>query len=309
MERGQALTLLVESATALTPPPGVQEERAHRAFAVSLCAEGVALQSAARSCFPLQVRNVRPLDGASLRYRVEAAVPTWVAPSRYQLRARFPGADVEVAGSVVVGGVEQAVPHALERVGERLVLRASPGALVRVHAGPRGLALASLKARVFPLPAEEGAFRPGLVALVTVPASGVLLLEAAPQSPEAAPQIAGDDAWAGRAARFRLDPLAAGDHVFWWLGGERGAEGGSVQVVLEERGAARIQALRIDGTGLPALTERAALVRPRQGVGCAMATPERTRCSPLWALLVGMGLLAVARSWKLRAGRELKRSE
>ncbi|HEX6242995.1 MAG TPA: hypothetical protein VFZ61_18910, partial [Polyangiales bacterium] len=45
---GGLLTLEVEVATGLTPPPGIQEDRAHRAFGLSLCADGVDLGAGAR---------------------------------------------------------------------------------------------------------------------------------------------------------------------------------------------------------------------------------------------------------------------
>lgn len=79
------LRVTVRVATGLTPPPGVQTERALRGFGLRLCA------SEARVCTPVAVRNVRPLAAHSLAYRVEARLPVGLSPGMYDLELRFPG--------------------------------------------------------------------------------------------------------------------------------------------------------------------------------------------------------------------------
>jgi hypothetical protein len=111
---GGVLQLLVEVATGLTPPPGLQEDRAHRGFSISLCARGLPLGAPERSCFPLVVRNVRPVDARSLRYRIEAPLPVWVAPGRYDLALRFPGGQVELPAGVEVGPLAPGAPPLAE---------------------------------------------------------------------------------------------------------------------------------------------------------------------------------------------------
>src|SRR4051812_11694710 len=48
---GETLSFVVQSATGLTPPPGLQEDRAHRAFSAWLCAQGLPLSAPERACF------------------------------------------------------------------------------------------------------------------------------------------------------------------------------------------------------------------------------------------------------------------
>lgn len=105
---GGMLRLRVRVASGLTPPPGVQSERALRGFALRLCeprseaadsiaesartgAEGGLAGDTAASCLPLTVRNVRPVDAHSLVYRVEAPVPARFPTGVYDVELRYPG--------------------------------------------------------------------------------------------------------------------------------------------------------------------------------------------------------------------------
>lgn len=94
---GDRLQAVVEVASGLTPPPGIQTERALRGFAARACS--------ARGCRPLTVRNVRPLDAHSLLYRVEAPIPRDMGRGLYDLELRFPG-----GGDRVSGGLEVLAP-------------------------------------------------------------------------------------------------------------------------------------------------------------------------------------------------------
>jgi hypothetical protein len=91
---GERLQAVVEVASGLTPPPGVQTERALRGFAARACWR--------RGCRPLTVRNVRPVDAHSLRYRVEAPLPRDLSGGLYDLELRFPGGSGRVIGGLEV---------------------------------------------------------------------------------------------------------------------------------------------------------------------------------------------------------------
>lgn len=90
---GEPLQVELETPHGLTPPPGIQNERALRGFAARLCAEA--------RCVPLPALNVRPRDGWSMVYRVAFSVPAELSAGHYELDVRFPGG---LAGSA--GGVE-----------------------------------------------------------------------------------------------------------------------------------------------------------------------------------------------------------
>ena len=224
---GSTLSLVVEVATALSPPPGIQEERAHRAFAVTLCAEGLPLAAPARVCFPLAVRNLRPLDGNSLRYRVEAPVPLWVAPSTYDLAVRFPGGEARLTQGVRVARSERDLPlPAPVRAasdGYQLEAGARP-ALVRVHVGAAGLSLEGASYEAFPLPGEAG-LRLGFVALISLGAGQRASVSAAPRAARRPLSIATGAGSAADQVQLTALPVPPGGRVFWWLGPESRCRG------------------------------------------------------------------------------------
>jgi hypothetical protein len=80
---GERLRVELETPHGLTPPPGIQNERALRGFAARLCTDV--------RCVPLAALNVRPRDGWSFVYRAEFAVPAELTAGPYQLDVRFPG--------------------------------------------------------------------------------------------------------------------------------------------------------------------------------------------------------------------------
>ncbi|MET0286994.1 MAG: hypothetical protein ABW352_21100 [Polyangiales bacterium] len=94
VQAGTRLRVELESAHGLTPPPGIQNERALRGFSARLCADA--------RCVPLEALDVRPRDGWSLVYRAEFAVPAEVMPGHYALDVRYPGGLAGLTGGVTV---------------------------------------------------------------------------------------------------------------------------------------------------------------------------------------------------------------
>jgi hypothetical protein len=94
VQAGARLQVELESAHGLTPPPGIQNERALRGFAARLCADA--------RCVPLDALDVRPRDGWSLVYRAEFAVPAELEPGHYELDVRYPGGLAGLPGGVTV---------------------------------------------------------------------------------------------------------------------------------------------------------------------------------------------------------------
>jgi hypothetical protein len=105
---GERLAVEFEAAHGLTPPPGIQNERALRGFAARLCSS---------ACVPLAALNVRPRDGWSLLYRVEFAVPAELAAGRYDLDVRFPGAQERAAGAIEIAAAPPAAHPPAVRAG------------------------------------------------------------------------------------------------------------------------------------------------------------------------------------------------
>jgi hypothetical protein len=115
---GDALVVRVRVPAALTPPPGVQQERALSGWYAELIGDGLVLASAALAHrHSLPVISVRPDTGSSLVYRVRLAVPAYAAPGSYALSLRTPFGD---------------------RRAERAVRVIEPGALPRMAAVPAG---------------------------------------------------------------------------------------------------------------------------------------------------------------------------
>jgi hypothetical protein len=130
---GDALVARVRVPAALTPPPGVQQERALSGWSAELIGDGIVLGSVAVAHrHSLGVISVRPDAGSSLVYRVRLALPAYVAPGSYALSLRTPFGD---------------------RRAERAVAVINPGAVPRTAAVPaaglRGRALASLPVDVW----------------------------------------------------------------------------------------------------------------------------------------------------------------
>lgn len=267
------LSLLVAVATGLTPPPGVQEDRALRLFTITLCAEGIDLGAGAQRCFPLAVRNLRPLDGSSLRYRVEAPLPVWVAPWRYDLNLRFPGGQVSVPRAVIVR--EQPVTSfdlapAHEPSADGMAV-SSAGGLVRVHVGPAGLALADGgRFQGFPLPDRARGFAPGFVALIEARPGQRFTMTKRQDAPTFPLSFQLGRAEAGRPVQLGVRAEVRGARFFWWLDPARGALGSDVTTVFLLRGKAPIQLLAVAPDGRFARSQTVLPIWQRRAFGCAL---------------------------------------
>jgi hypothetical protein len=274
---GGILSLQVDVATGLTPPPGIQEDRALRMFALSLCAEGVDLGGGTRRCFPLAVRNVRPLDGTSLRYRVDAPVPIWVAPWIYDLTLRFPGGQVAAPRALIVReahGAAFALAPIVEVSGQKVALRVPAGAgVARVHVGAAGLSLARGRFHAFPLPDSARGFAPGFVALVEPDGSEPALMtkRQGPGAPALVFRPA--RAQAGLPVVLRAAGVPPGARLFWWLDAARGAQGNDVTTVFLLRGQAPLQLLAVAPDGRVARAEALLPIWQRRAFGCALGAP------------------------------------
>ena len=90
---GDQIVARVRVPSGLTPPPGVQSERALARWSASLLGYGTPLDQPVSYVYPLSVTNVRPETGSSLLYRVALRVPAWAAPGAYALRLAAPGGE------------------------------------------------------------------------------------------------------------------------------------------------------------------------------------------------------------------------
>jgi len=101
---GASLYARIRMPSALTPPPGHQQDTALRGFTAELLASDGASVGGAQSRYPLRVVDVRPDSGASLVYRLRLPFPDWVAPGTYSLSVTAPssGARVSVASVRVI---------------------------------------------------------------------------------------------------------------------------------------------------------------------------------------------------------------
>ena len=306
---GALLSLQVDVATGLTPPPGIQEDRALRMFAVSLCADGIDLGGGARRCFPLAVRNVRPLDGSSLRYRVEAPVPVWVAPWIYDLTLRFPGGQVAAPRAVIVRDAQArtfALAPAVEASEQGVALRLAEGAgPARVHVGAAGLSLTKGSFHGFPLPDSARGFAPGFVALVEASGREPVRMTKR-QGPGAPPLLLrASEAQAGRPVVLRAAGVLPGARLFWWLDPARGALGNDVTTVFLLRGQAPLQLLSVAPDGRVARAEVVLPIWQRRAFGCSLAASgaDRTGASSLANCFILLALGSWLRGRSRRGAR------
>lgn len=119
---GDDLVARLRAPTALTPPPGVQQERVLRPWEVELIGAGLEVDERATHRYRLEVVDVRPDGHSTVVYRVRVPIPRYVAPGTYALSLRSPWA----RGAVAVGAVRVLEPGAEVRVGE-LGSRSSDG--------------------------------------------------------------------------------------------------------------------------------------------------------------------------------------
>lgn len=91
---GHRLTLRVRLAAPLTPPPGVQQEKALRGWAASLVGRPTWRWPGAEHRYPLRVADVRPDGRQTPVFRASVDLPPWIAPGTYDLVLRVPGGEV-----------------------------------------------------------------------------------------------------------------------------------------------------------------------------------------------------------------------
>lgn len=88
---GERLTTRVRLAAPLTPPPGVQQEKALRGWSASLEGRSTWRTEGAEHRYPLRVADVRPDTRGSSVFRASIDLPPWMAPGTYDLVIRAPG--------------------------------------------------------------------------------------------------------------------------------------------------------------------------------------------------------------------------
>ncbi|MAT27122.1 MAG: hypothetical protein CMN29_19585 [Sandaracinus sp.] len=88
---GEPLLLRVRVPAPLTPPPGVQQEKALRGWTATLHGRGRIVAEPAEHRVPLRVVDVRPDAQATLVYRARVELPAWLAPGLYDLELATPG--------------------------------------------------------------------------------------------------------------------------------------------------------------------------------------------------------------------------
>lgn len=115
---GESLVVRARLALPLTPPPGVQQERALEGFEAELIGHALPLAGAENIAqrYPLALVDVRPEGPSSLRYRLAFPLPAWVAPGSYDLVLRAKGASLRADSAVRVLAVGAAPRLAWTRV-------------------------------------------------------------------------------------------------------------------------------------------------------------------------------------------------
>lgn len=98
--QGEPLHARVRVPSGLTPPPGIQQDRALVGWSAELVGNAVAIGTPVEHRYPLRVVDVRPDGPSSLVYRATVLVPAWAAPGTYGLRLTAPGGGQAVAGAV-----------------------------------------------------------------------------------------------------------------------------------------------------------------------------------------------------------------
>lgn len=324
--------LHVRTGTGLTPPPGLQEPRAHRGFGVRLCARGLPLGAEAYSCFALPVRDVRPVDSHSLVYRVEVPLPAWVAPWVYDVGLRFPGGSDEAAAALIVepsasgragtGGAAEGEGAALaargrhvldperaglfEALGSSFRLRAPAGvhpAYFRVHLGPgAGVEAPGAAVSFYPRVDDRGAFSDGALAIVQLAPGASTTLVRLSRPPRSDYRLAPARAYAGQTVE--LEVLGVAEHaparVFWWLGAGEGAIGARVPARFVHRRPEPVGAVVLEPDGRATRLDGHVDLAPRRVASCGVGAGVPADAA--------RGLLFLVLSWTLGARwRRLRR--
>ena len=101
VEVGDRLITRVRVPSPLTPPPGIQQDRALVGWSAELVGHGRALfGGSTEHRYPLRVVDVRPDGPSTLVYRATLLIPHWAAPGTYSLRLSAPGGTDTVASVV-----------------------------------------------------------------------------------------------------------------------------------------------------------------------------------------------------------------
>jgi len=106
---GQRLTARVRLAAPLTPPPGVQQEKALRGWSASLEGRSTWRAPRAEHRHPLRVADVRPDTRVSTVFRASVDLPPWLPPGTYDLALQVPGGEV-LAGVASVRVIDRDAP-------------------------------------------------------------------------------------------------------------------------------------------------------------------------------------------------------
>jgi hypothetical protein len=119
---GDALVVRLRTPSALTPPPGVQQERVLERWTAELSGSAlrIGVEAKERHRHVLPVSSMRPDGADSLVYRVRIEIPAYVAPGTYAfaLRTPFGTRSAESAVRVLTSG---AIPR-LARLPSKVLL-------------------------------------------------------------------------------------------------------------------------------------------------------------------------------------------
>jgi hypothetical protein len=109
---GEPLFAYFELRTALTPPPGIQQDRALFGWEAALSTSShVAVPDAPPHRYPVRVSQIRPA-GPTLLYRFRFEIPAWVPPDTYDLEVAGPGFRATRGAGVRVVDPDRSLPVA-----------------------------------------------------------------------------------------------------------------------------------------------------------------------------------------------------
>jgi hypothetical protein len=100
VEAGDRLVARVRVPSGLTPPPGMQQDRALHGWSAELVGQTGERIDGLENRYDLRVVDVRPDGGSSLVYRASILVPAWAAPGTYSLALSAPGGSETTTSSV-----------------------------------------------------------------------------------------------------------------------------------------------------------------------------------------------------------------
>ncbi len=112
---GEPLIVRVRVPSALTPPPGIQRERALYGWSASIDGDGVVLDDRAEHRYRLRVADVRPDGPTSMIYRATLPIPRYAAPGTYSIRITAPGGSDSMRAAVRIVDPDQ--PLRVGRIG------------------------------------------------------------------------------------------------------------------------------------------------------------------------------------------------